>query len=248
MKRILSTLSHKWHEYLLEILVITIGILGAFALSNWNESRLEKIEEKKILLSVKNDLINAKQEFVFLNTIRNQIISSSKEIYEIAHSGIVEKNQIDSLLSLTLSRPTFNNKLGSVDLLFNSGKINLIRDDTIKARLIAWPGSVDDMSEEETYAIKSFQDYYFPLLARYVVIEDLMRQFQITSFFGTKFTEEPFPDAPINSDYAGLLKNKNFLNHLRARVMHMQITVEESKDLISEIDDITNRIDQALEE
>lgn len=56
MKKLLQTLKEKWAEYLLEILVITIGILGAFALNNWNESRKAEIAEKQLLSSMLDDL------------------------------------------------------------------------------------------------------------------------------------------------------------------------------------------------
>jgi hypothetical protein len=45
MKKILETIKRKWTEYLLEIFVIMIGILGAFTLSNWNESNKERIRQ-----------------------------------------------------------------------------------------------------------------------------------------------------------------------------------------------------------
>lgn len=57
MKKILKTLKLKWTEYLLEIIVIVIGILVAFMLNNWNENRNKEKLVTEILLEVQNDLV-----------------------------------------------------------------------------------------------------------------------------------------------------------------------------------------------
>ena len=57
MKKILETLRLKWAEYLLEILVIMIGILGAFTLNNWNEDRKQEVKDREFLISLKNCLL-----------------------------------------------------------------------------------------------------------------------------------------------------------------------------------------------
>jgi len=57
MKKILETLKRKWAEYLLEILVIVIGILGAFILNNWNESRKASNFQHKILNEIHISLL-----------------------------------------------------------------------------------------------------------------------------------------------------------------------------------------------
>jgi hypothetical protein len=57
MKRILSTLKDKWPEYILEILVLIIGIYGAFELSNYGETQTRKRTELEILKSCKTELM-----------------------------------------------------------------------------------------------------------------------------------------------------------------------------------------------
>jgi hypothetical protein len=57
MKRILSILKEKWPEYILEILVLIIGIYGAFELSNYGETQTRKRTELEILKSCKTELM-----------------------------------------------------------------------------------------------------------------------------------------------------------------------------------------------
>ncbi|MFD2200541.1 hypothetical protein [Shivajiella indica] len=56
MKRILYLLKEKWPEYLIEILVLIIGIYGAFELSNYGENNSRKRAELEILKGCKTEL------------------------------------------------------------------------------------------------------------------------------------------------------------------------------------------------
>jgi len=56
MKKILTHLRTDWYKYLLELIVITAGILGAFALNNWNEGQKNKIKEADYIESLLQDL------------------------------------------------------------------------------------------------------------------------------------------------------------------------------------------------
>ena len=205
----------------------------ALEINNWNTNRLERFEEKKILISVKKDLENTINEFQFLNNdIRRKIIEASKEIFKLSAAHDIDKIKLDSLIADTFYRPTFNNTQGTIELLFTSGRINMIENDSIREFLISWPGNIDDMTEEEVYAMTVFQESYYPLLSKYIMISDVVNKNKSLSVFGSSIFNESFSNIPFESDYEGLLKDKAFFNHLRMRAAHMEITINDCEDLI----------------
>ena len=56
MKKIINHLKEEWYKYGLETLVVVVGILVAFSLNNWNESRKSNISELKSLIEINASL------------------------------------------------------------------------------------------------------------------------------------------------------------------------------------------------
>ncbi|RIW18268.1 hypothetical protein D0X99_00795 [Algoriphagus lacus] len=252
MKRIYSILKEKWPEYFLEILVITIGILGAFALNSWNENRKNKLEERAILENLQNDLDNTIAEFEFLNTLRKNAIDASLRIFEISSTMPINPNsELDTLFGKTMVRPTYNGKMGTLELLFSTGKISLIQNEEIKEKLISWPGMIDDFKEEEVYANEIFMGPFIGQLAKYAVIPDLYPAVYGSSFINAAPTssnlENQPSQLPMKSDYGHLLKNQEFLNLLAMRTTHFDISYSEAISLVNHANQLRELIKKELQ-
>mgnify|MGYP000545461641 CR=1 FL=1 len=62
MKKLTENLRQNWPTYFFEILVLIIGIYGAFALESWNDQRKQKKEERIILMDIRANLEKTLQD------------------------------------------------------------------------------------------------------------------------------------------------------------------------------------------
>ena len=247
---IMENKTSKYFKYAIgEIILVVIGILIALQISNWNQKRLERIEEKIILSNLKEDFQSAVDEFKYLNSIRVDLIKAAKAIYETEIIDIenYESRHLDSLIFKTTTAPTFNNQSGSLNVLLTSGKINLISNQPLKKNLIEWPGDVDDMIEDEINHSNIYFGKYSDLLDKYISWNAVFKQEQPKSIrFKTTLIEQIEDNAIVTSNYKLLLADRVFLNTLRRRAIICEFTNGETIILIEKAEKIIASINEEL--
>lgn len=135
MKRILITLSQKWPEYLLEILVLVIGIYGAFALDRWGENKVRKNIEIEILKGCQEELLTDMQDIELNISELNQSLQSIDHIISAIAKDQPYHDSMAFHFNYTLLPMHFVHSTSSFETLKSKG-LDIIRNDTLRAQLI----------------------------------------------------------------------------------------------------------------
>lgn len=145
MKTILDTLKRKWAEYLLEILVLTIGIYGAFALNNWNEYKKAREEEQilynQLLLDYEANLKQLNEKISLHEII---IDAGFSLLNDFDNTGTAIYDSVIADLSIIGIDPTFDPIINDLN---GSGKINLIRNPALNRLLSNWSSDITSLRE-----------------------------------------------------------------------------------------------------
>jgi len=97
MRKILSILKQNWIKYGFETAVVTVGLLGAFALEGWRENRKEEKELLEIYSIISDDL---NSDALVLDTILPKYKTSIALMVRILTEEVTKEDLInnDSLL------------------------------------------------------------------------------------------------------------------------------------------------------
>jgi len=121
MKKILKTLKLKWAEYLLEMVVIIFGILCAFGLNNWNESRKERIKQVELLIELKENLIEDINVFKTYIDVQEDFIERITRAMSLLESDVVDEDSLSYYLKGISHFEDYQINSAAFETLKNSG-------------------------------------------------------------------------------------------------------------------------------
>lgn len=135
MKQIIEIIKLKWPEYFIEIIVITVGILGAFGLNNWNENRkTDKLKTdyiESLVLDLAKDTLQI-AVYIKKNEIRlDSTAIALQVIYSNPSTDSLVKLARFDMSTLYSTNTIFNNS--TFNSLIATGDINLFDKKTIRA-------------------------------------------------------------------------------------------------------------------
>jgi hypothetical protein len=228
MKKIFKHLGKNWIKYAFETLVVTMGILLAFALNTWNEDRRNEIRERELLIELNENLNSNILEFN--DNIRNQrnIISSIDLIlYHLEN----KKNYHDSL-AFHFRRLLFLEQITISSSAYETLKsigFNNIQSNSLRMKII--------QLFEMTYPDASN------------LIRDVaMQRYPTTRSMFNKYFRTNQELAAVPTDYFALQENQEFLNWVyNRRAWKAGGVIGTNEDLIDPTNELIESVQEYLE-
>ena len=179
-----------------EILLVVIGILIALQIDTWNDNRKLNNQELELLESLQKEFTSNRDELERAIRKAQAIQKRCERILENTGNRDIKlsRYESDSLIrSGLLNIITFDASNGILNNIINSGRIHVLKNEKLKNFLSNWDGILNDVKEDETWAVNERNSITFPFIykhSNYVNIsQNGVKNNEITSGFTTDYRD-----------------------------------------------------------
>jgi hypothetical protein len=158
-RTIIDRIGISWRSAFRDVFLIVTSILIAFSLEAWWAGQETIAEERAALAAVRDDLRAARLELDSVLVRNDRVVKAISDVLAMT-SAEIESLATDSALSLVISAYggglTFDPSTGALQGLLSAGTLSDIRNHRLAAELSSWPGLLDEIEEDQSFIIDSF--------------------------------------------------------------------------------------------
>jgi len=153
-------------HYLLELLVVFVGISSAFMLDNWSSSRRDQkmVNEyfESLIIDINSDITALDSS---INNLEDKLISYTKMVEFLKNKS--PNDSIYNYLDAILGSEQFNSNKSTYESLISSGNINLISKIELKKEIFKVYGLYDEAELSDKVGYDHLFNTIMPFLNNY---------------------------------------------------------------------------------
>lgn len=237
LKIIFSHLKSEWYKYVIEIIVVMLGILIAFNLEQWSDTRSNKKREIEILKEFKGALGADLAEMQNNISMHEYSILSSRMILKVIQDNLPYHDSLDACFAHTHAFTTFSGRVGPIEQLKNTN-LAIVSNDKLRLEIIsmydeAYPRIrlVELAIKRDYEQLRDFDRLYFDAYD----VDRVSSNKNIPPPFWGIMRPLRFTELKTNPEYAALLRARisNQMGLLRG---HYKPTEKALSNLLNQID------------
>lgn len=136
LRKILKHLKSKGYRYVIEIIVLIAGILIAFNLEQWSETRNSKKKEIELLKDFKENLTADLKTMRWNIWFHSTSIQCHKTILRVIKDDLPYHDSLDVYFSFTHAFTSFGGRLGPIEQLKNSN-LTTVSNDSLRSKILS---------------------------------------------------------------------------------------------------------------
>lgn len=206
-----------------EIFLVVIGILIALQVNNWNEARKFNEESLQLIQEINS-------EFTDNRTVLKDRITDLEDANKYVRTVLrftnadqdkIKKTNTDSIISRSLKYGNYNPSNSSINEVISSGRLNLIRDQSLKKNLYKWLQFLEDTDEDFKNQDLQATTLLIPYLYKHIAMQNLNTYNNLdvkskSALFNGDYYKV-FHDLEFENLYQGkLLWNTQMLDHYKS--------------------------------
>jgi len=158
-----------------EIVLVVIGILIALQINNWNQRRLDRVEEKNILAKLHDEFLENKNEVSKSIGLYKGAMDANSELIELIGSDAEElsKYNLDSLLFESVPSLQIVFSDNSIKNIVQTGKLDIIKNQEVIQLINQWEAQKVLLKENEQKLSEWLNNQLLPFISDYVAYKQM---------------------------------------------------------------------------
>jgi hypothetical protein len=224
-----------------EILLVMVGILLALQVNEWNNGRIDLKNEQTILKNLQVD---------FKNNINNldDVYTSFMVAYEasvtlleiIKDDSVIDPGEIEELIDDIINKTKSMDLItGSIDEIFNTGSLHLIRDPVLRKQISNWSYYFTDTDDD----IIIYKDYLFNFFIPSMADKIILRNMSMPSFFEKDLFSQKISRSDFTIDYDKTIRTVEFENEVYNNALNYMYVINSYKVFQNYLEDTLKLIE-----